>query len=704
MSRPRRQQAIRSAPKATEPKVTFIERLRPLWKEHGKWLLALWFAVLLAYSNSFRAGLVYDNSIILQKDARIQEVTARNIQLIFNQEYWYNNATTGLYRPLTTLSYLFNYAVLGNGSNGAGYHWVNFLLHSLNAALVYALGVILFGGIAPALALAAVWALHPVLTESVTNIVGRADLLAALGVLAGLLCHILSAPATGRQKLYWRAGLTAAGTIAFFSKESGAVLPALMLVYDLAWSKRAMWRERAGHYLLLAVPGLIYLALRINMQAQIPYALIPFGDNPLSGAGFLTATLTAIKVLGKYLWLLVWPRRLSADYSYNAVPLFSWHLGMWEDQKALIALAVCLAAAGLALYSYRRQNKVFFFLAWFFVAMAPTSNLVILNGTIMAERFLYLPALGIVGCLVVAVEAAGRRWDSRLGWATLAVICLACAGRTFARNFDWRTERSLWTSVVNANPNSFKAHWQLTVALIDANPPQYDAAIREADRTLAILEGPAPEQQTPPPYSDTAYCYRAKGDSLGEGNGDWWYRKALAALLRGEQVDAAATELMREANLAHGKTAFLRSWAPLYLELGRVYLRLKEPDKALEALATGRARRPDADFSEEMARAWLAKRDWQHATVSLMEGLLFDPGASRLAAELLEVYRREAQQTCAAGSGASINMQCPLVHDALCEASRNVALEYRRTGQPSKTTATVRTAIQSLGCPAAQFR
>src|SRR5579862_9061405 len=96
---------------------------------------------------------------------------------------------TNLYRPFTTLSYLFNYAVLGSRTDPASYHWINFAVHALNIALVYLLGLLLLEEVPLAFAVAALWALHPVLTESVTNIVGRADLLAAFGVLTGLLCY-----------------------------------------------------------------------------------------------------------------------------------------------------------------------------------------------------------------------------------------------------------------------------------------------------------------------------------------------------------------------------------------------------------------------------------------------------------------------------------------------------------------------------------
>ena len=174
---------------------------------HALAILGLWAFALLAYSNSFRAGLSLDNAWVIQEDSRIHAATSENARLILTQDYSYKNSSSGLYRPLTTFSYLVNYAILGGGSRPAGYHWVNFALHAVNILLVYWLGLLLFQEMGPAWALAAVWALHPILTESVTNIVGRADLLAGFGVLAGLLCHAKSAAASGRRKLAWLAAL-----------------------------------------------------------------------------------------------------------------------------------------------------------------------------------------------------------------------------------------------------------------------------------------------------------------------------------------------------------------------------------------------------------------------------------------------------------------------------------------------------------------
>ena len=94
--------------------------------------LGLCLLTLLAYSNSFGAGFALDNRGLILEDTRIREASPENLALIFEHTYWWPYGESGLYRPLTTLSYLFNYSTLGGGTAPAGYHWVNFLLHAGN--------------------------------------------------------------------------------------------------------------------------------------------------------------------------------------------------------------------------------------------------------------------------------------------------------------------------------------------------------------------------------------------------------------------------------------------------------------------------------------------------------------------------------------------------------------------------------------------
>jgi hypothetical protein len=656
-------------------------------------MLALWVFVLLAYSNSFRAGFAFDNVGVILQDSRIRAATPGNLHLILTQEYWYNQSATGLYRPLTTFSYLLNYAILGNGPHPAGYHWVNFALHAVNIALVYLLALLLFQEAKLkerlAFALAAVWAVHPVLTESVTNMVGRADLLAGFGVLAGLLCHVQGGAASGWRKLAWLSGLALAVTIGLFSKESAVVVLAAMVIYDLAFPQA--WRARAAGYLALAVSFLVFFYVRGQVLAKLPSALVPFGDNPLVGAGFWTARLTAIKVIGKYLWLLLWPSRLSCDYSYNQIPLFTW-----RDWQALIAVAACAALAAVAIVCYRWSKPVFFFIAFFFAALAPTSNLAILIGTIMAERFLYLPSIAFAGCLVVAVYAVCRRLP-RVAPVVLALVCVAFAARTFTRNFDWFDDLSLSTSAAKVSPGSYKAHSSLAADLIIAKRPALDTAVGEAGRSLAILD-PLPDQRNiSAAYANAGLCYRMKGDTLAAPQSRYWFQKALDTLLHGDRIDRAS----RGAGLVRS------GWFQLYLELGRVYMRLSDPRKAVEAFQYGRTLQPKTDFFEEMSAAWRALGDSQQAAITLMEGLGVDSSNTRFASELVDLYQRTEPQSCAirnGGGSVSLNLDCPLVHSQLCTASRNVALLYHQRGQDPMAAATARSAVQDLGCPADLFQ
>src|ERR1022692_3120907 len=132
--------------------------------------LGLCLLTLAVYGNSFGAGFTMDNRGLILEDARIRAATAENLGLIFGHTYWWPYGESGLYRPLTTLSYLFNYAILGNGAHPGGYHWINLLLHAGNVLLVFALARRLIRDFWPSFVIAAVWAVHPVLTESVTNI------------------------------------------------------------------------------------------------------------------------------------------------------------------------------------------------------------------------------------------------------------------------------------------------------------------------------------------------------------------------------------------------------------------------------------------------------------------------------------------------------------------------------------------------------
>ena len=193
---------------------------------------------------------------------------------------------TNLYRPLTSLSYLYNYAERNGAPDPGPFHNFNFLLHAANIALVYALGLILFDGIPPALALAALWGVHPVLTEAVTNIVGRADMLAAFGVLASLVAYHHSLRRDGQARAALVAGIALAATAGMFSKESGIVALAAVILYDQLFARDLPWNRRIPGWIAAAAPAVFFLVVRARVLAHSPIGPFPFTDNPIVGARF----------------------------------------------------------------------------------------------------------------------------------------------------------------------------------------------------------------------------------------------------------------------------------------------------------------------------------------------------------------------------------------------------------------------------------
>jgi hypothetical protein len=497
--------------------------------------LTLIAITLAAFSNSFESGFVLDNKGLLL-DPRIRALTRGNIGLIFGHAYWWPAGEAGLYRPFTTLSYLFNYALLGDRDQPFGYHTVNLLLHLVNVWLAWLLALRLTRKLWPATLIAALWAVHPILTESVTNIVGRADLLGGMAVLAGFLLYLKARESSGGERGLWFAGLLLVTALGVFSKESAvAILPVIIFYELIRWressSHRALWFGCAATLLPIAV----MLCARWFVLASSPAAEFPFTDNPITGAGWWAGRFTAIEVMVRYLWLAVWPAKLSCDYSWNQIPLARGALSDW------LCCGLMLAIAGAAALLYR-SNRLAFFLAGFaFLNFLPASNLLFPIGTIMAERLLYLPLLGITGCLVLVLSPYLRTPAARArGAAILCAVVAMFAVRTWVRNQVWQSELSIASSDVEVNPNSFKLHRLLASSLFEADPSHanIDHVIAEQNRSLELLDPLPPALNRADAYRMAGYYDLIKSRQPG-GRSPELYGRAIEVLRRSISIDRA---------------------------------------------------------------------------------------------------------------------------------------------------------------------
>jgi tetratricopeptide (TPR) repeat protein len=466
-------------------------------------------AAVAPYLNALSADFTFDDVDLIRDNTAVQVHPAAGLLT-----YVYHPG--GLYRPLTMLTYAANASL---SRDPFGYHLVNLVLHALVALAVLFLVRRLAGSPFVATATALLFAVHPVHTEAVTGVVGRAELLAALGVLATLLAFLRAGASVGVSRRLWSAASLLAFAAAMLAKESACT--ALGLLAVLHWWRRRHTPAAAGpgaqsrHLAVLlpyAVVAAAYLGLRLAVVGSlgVPQG-IPLVDNPLAHADALTRVRTALIVLWQYVSLLTVPAQLSADYSFNQIPLAL----AWDDPRCLAAAVLLLALAVIAAAAAPRLPMLALAALFAVIPLALTANLFLPIGTIKAERLLYLPSLGwclLVGCLAAAVA---RRHARPTGLTLLALI-VAFGARTWLRNGDWQSDTALFAATVSSSPDSAKANYNSGVILQRAG--RLDDAMIHYRRALEIL----------PDYANAAFgignVYRLKGLDAGALH---WYEQAL---------------------------------------------------------------------------------------------------------------------------------------------------------------------------------
>lgn len=668
---------------------------------------ALCAITLVGYANSFGLGFALDSQTIIENDTRIQKATAGNLRLIASKDYWWPKAMDRLYRPVTTASFLFNYAILGNGKDAAGYHWVNFLLHLAGVLLLYRLGLRLFGRTGPAFLAAALWAVHPIGTETVANIAGRADLLATVAILAGLLFYIHLAESEGPITARNAAALFLIAAAAAFSKETGATLLSLMLLWDLVFPTgdwRAVARRRLPAYLAAAAAVGLLLFMRWSVLASVPWSRIPFLDNPMIGAGFWTAKLTAIKVIGMELWLLVYPMGLSFDRSFDQIVLDGW-----TDVRAWLAMA---AVAGIlaAVVVRRRKDPLLFWAAGFFgLTLLPASNLLFTIGSIMAERLLYLPSIGFV---VAAAALVFRLRKPRAAYAVLGAAIALCAARTLARNPVWADDVTLAESGIASAPRSFRTHELLARGLFRQDRQRnIDRAISEAEIAWSIIRPLPPERSF---YETPAYLgmyYQVKGEAVGGLStpaGRAWYEKALPMLQTAAGLAKTAETAFDVAQRAHGKPPAGRlTNADLYLNLGSANAALGSFDEAIQAFRYAKGINPsDPQAYDGLSAVYLVQGNVQGAAVVLEEKTQVDGLKPATMNALVQLYAKLPGGSCAVvqqGPELKLDLGCPKARTDLCAAWADLAQSFVESRQIEGARLLKERSINKYKCPEDSF-
>lgn len=455
-------------------------------------LLALFSAIVAAavYLNSIVNGFALDDVSIVQLNERVHDVL--DLREIWLTPYWpQDGRELGLYRPATIFLFAVQWAA-GDGQPWL-FHAVNVGLHAAVTALVFLLLDRLTGRTA-ALAGTLLFAVHPVHTEAVANIVGQAEIVAAFLVLAACVLHI-ERPAGVEVSWPRRVLLVLLFAWALCTKESTVVLPALLIVVDFAQGRARIAGRGVADYadamlmplLLLTATLAAYLILRFDVMGGSV-----IGVDAAPAMPYLRGehrVLNALRALPELLRLLFFPWDLAADYLPGILlPVES------VRPMVLLGAALLVALALLALLTPWRPHAGFP-AAWFLISIATVSNLFFPVGVLVAERTLYLPSVAICAAAAYGWSAASHHrapWVRRALPIGLIAVLVVFGGRTWVRNPDWKDTLAVLNAFVRDHPHSYRAQWALAsshrlqgeVAAADA---RYRLATTIYDRDVRLL-------------------------------------------------------------------------------------------------------------------------------------------------------------------------------------------------------------------------
>jgi len=407
----------------------------------------------LPYLSILFNGFVYDDDTQVLLNPYVRSF--RYLKEIFTTNVWSFRGTgsiTNYFRPMMTLGYLLCFKLFG--MRAYGFHLVSLLLHILVVCLVFVLAERLTGDRVCAFVAGAFFALHPIHTESVAWIAAVTDLELTFFYLVTFGIFLAVATPGGGRSGSRLAAMGATFFLTLLSKEQAMTLPAIATVYEYFYRGdrfETSFSQKLARYGLLWLVGVAYVLYRIQFFGAL---------EPHESFAQLTPqqiVLSAVALVGRYVWKLFWPVQLCAFYVFHASKsLF--------DLRVLTGLLVLVALGVLFMVCWRSREPnvrlVSFGIVWFCVTLAPVLNAHWLVANVFTERYLYLPSVGIAWLVGLGASKlwshAGPRPEQR---RALLLAGVAVGGlyavRIVLRDRDWNNDIRLYNQTLKLSPDAY---------------------------------------------------------------------------------------------------------------------------------------------------------------------------------------------------------------------------------------------------------
>jgi len=416
-------------------------------------IAALVACAALPYLNILFNGFVYDDDTQVIQNPYIRSF--RYLKEIFTTNVWSFTGVTvsNYYRPMMTFGYLVCYKLFG--MRAYGFHLVSLLLHVLIVCLVFVLTERLTGDCVWAFVAGALFALHPIHTESVAWIAAVTDLELTFFYLLTFGFFLAVAKPGGGRSEPMLAAMGVTFLLALLSKEQAMTLPALATVYEHYYREdrsETSTFQKLSRYGVLWLVGVAYVLFRIHFLG----ALAP--EEKFRQVTSQQIVLSAVALVGQYVWKLLWPVRLCAFYVFHAStsPF---------DPRVLAGLLVFLALAALFFVCWRSRERnvrfVSFAILWFFATLAPVLNAHWVGDNVFTERYLYLPSVGVAWLVGWGASKLWSRVAPRPAQRRALVLAGVTVGGLFAariviRDRDWNNDKVLYTRTLDLSPDAYQ--------------------------------------------------------------------------------------------------------------------------------------------------------------------------------------------------------------------------------------------------------
>ncbi|XP_074554804.1 protein O-mannosyl-transferase TMTC1 [Halichoeres trimaculatus] len=578
------------------------------------------YAVLVAlcalcYGNSLHGELVHDDvwAIINNPDVR----PGSSLGNIFSNDFWgkrmADNTSHKSYRPLCILTFKLN--ILLGGMTPLYFHIVNVCLHcAVTCLLMHTCECCTFEDSHLAFVTALFFAVHPVHTEAVSGIVGRADVLACLLFLLTFLSYIRSVGACVSEDSFPPTASPSCllvslslGTCAMLVKETGVTVFGVCVLYDaLVLCRRPLIHHLSSSRLrdllhicspfikracLISAYVVIIMSVRLwLMGGSMP--LFSEQDNPASfSPHLLTRILTYSYLLSFNAWLLLAPVVLCYDWQVGSIPLVE-SLGDIRNITTVLLAVVMLALCLHCILSLQKQEsrEVLVGLLFLVFPFIPASNLFFRVGFVVAERVLYMPSMGY--CILVA-HGLGRlcsvvgRWGTTVLSVSMLLLLLLFSWKTVQQNHVWLSREALFRSGIQTLPHNAKVHYNYANFLKDNGRHEeaihhYTTALRLYPRHASAMNNLGTLTRNP---EEAERYYRKALDTNPQHNRALFN---LGNLLKSHGKEKEAETLLRDS------IRFGPHFADAYSSLASLYAEQKRFTEANEVYLKGIENCPDS--------------------------------------------------------------------------------------------------------------